>query len=735
MKYNSIFITVSFFICFSYLSKNLYAQDTLFTSSVDEIMRNKVQTELTIVTSATKIEQSLAEAPNLLSIVRRRQIIDFGYISLNNLTWNLPGFSMSKDYDRSTISARGNYENWNNNHMLMLIDGIPFNESIYGSAMTSEVTPLVFVKTVEVMRGAGSALYGTNAMNGLLNIKTISPTDLKGNVEVRSRIATDGTQIYDAIAGVNDNRLSLVASFNHYYTQGNEYLSYDGSGRVDATGNLRKFTVPDARESSYFFAKADFKGKFSGLSFQYHEHLWEYKTGHGFAFQIPDKDEILKENRRILALTYKNPTTTKNLNYEFVLRYQRKGIDWNMRLLPNNAFLGTTNYPNGLSENVKTKIDDVFSRAQISYQFENKSLLLAGLENTFLYYGGDDFHESNVDLTNTFKPNPNGEFKRLNGYLEYMQHHILRNTGLFVQYISPKLIKQKLTITAGLRLDNQYFNYTEIYNPQRRVSSKSFTQLDPRLSLVYKATEKIYLKAMYGRAFRTPSPAEMFGANTYAIASNITQLQPESLESFEFSTDVNLNKQLFLRANAYYTTSDNAIGYSIQNNALSTNLYSTQTAGFELETTYNSENFTAFANYSFAKRLGETILDTTISASKNLTWTPAHNFKIGASYKFGKFYASLLSYYQGTVLRRSSDIAITSFNNTTIDTQKYRPNEIAAFVNLDAKVGVNVSKNLELSVFVSNLLNTEAYLLKNFAYPMDYRIPQRMIMFDVKFVY
>jgi outer membrane receptor for ferrienterochelin and colicin len=393
--FSSIFVTT---VVFAQISPDTL----LFESNVGEILKKKPQEETTFVTSATKTEQSIAEAPNLLSVVKRRQIFDLGYISLNNLTWNLPGFSISKDYDRNTISARGNYENWNNNHILMLIDGIPFNESIYGSAMTSEITPLVFVKSVEVMRGAGSALYGANAMNGLLNIKTINPADLKGNVEVRTRIAQNGTQIYDAIAGVNDSRLSLVAAFNHYYTQGNEYLSYDASARKDNNGNLQKFKVRDGRESSYFFAKADFKGKFSGLSFQYHEHLWNFKTGHGWAFQIPDKDEIMRENRRIIALTYKNPETNKKLNYEFVLRYQRKAIDWNMRLLPNKAALGTIMYPNGLSENVKTKMDDIFSRAQISYQFQHKGQLLAGIENTFLYYGGDDLHESNVDLTNTF---------------------------------------------------------------------------------------------------------------------------------------------------------------------------------------------------------------------------------------------------------------------------------------------------------------------------------------------
>jgi iron complex outermembrane receptor protein len=292
-----------------------------------------------------------------------------------------------------------------------------------------------------------------------------------------------------------------------------------------------------------------------------------------------------------------------------------------------------------------------------------------------------------------------------------------------------------MTITAGLRLDNQSFSYTDITQINRPILDKSFTQLNPRLSVVFKTTEKLYLKAMFGRAFRTPSPAEIFSANTYAVASNIKQLQPESVDSFELSADYNANKKLFMRLNGYYTSFENLIGYSIQNNALATNLYSTKTVGFEIETTYNSEKFTAFANYGFAKRLSEVILDTTIIASKEVTWVPAHTAKIGATYRVGKFYLSAVANYQGNVLRRNSDNVLTSFNGNTIDVTKYRPNTVAAFVNLDTKIGFKASKNFEFACFISNLLNIEAYALKNFAYPMDYRLPLRAIMLDIKFNY
>ncbi len=158
-----------------YAQDSLAKQPLLFPASVQELLVIQPTIEATEVTTATKVAQNIFEAPNIINSYKRRDFIDYGFFSFNQLLWLQPNFSMSKDYDRMTVSARGVYEAWNNNHLLLLVDGVPINENIYGSALTWEVTPLVFTKSVEVMRGGGSALYGTNAMNGLLSIQTVSP--------------------------------------------------------------------------------------------------------------------------------------------------------------------------------------------------------------------------------------------------------------------------------------------------------------------------------------------------------------------------------------------------------------------------------------------------------------------------------------------------------------------------------------------------------------------------------
>src|SRR5882762_987726 len=93
------------------------------------------------ITTASKFEQSIKDAPSTTSLITRDQILKYGWLSGNEVLYRLPGFSMSQDYDRQTVSSRGIYEGWNNNHLLMLIDGVPMNDNMYGTAFTWENTP------------------------------------------------------------------------------------------------------------------------------------------------------------------------------------------------------------------------------------------------------------------------------------------------------------------------------------------------------------------------------------------------------------------------------------------------------------------------------------------------------------------------------------------------------------------------------------------------------------------
>jgi len=109
------------------------------------------------VISSSKVEQRQIEAPNVVSAIPLDLSSYYGSRSINDILSFQPGFFIAQDYERSTVGFRGMFEGWNNNHLLMLIDGIPFNDNLYGTAYTWDITPLNFTNSLEVIFGPSSA--------------------------------------------------------------------------------------------------------------------------------------------------------------------------------------------------------------------------------------------------------------------------------------------------------------------------------------------------------------------------------------------------------------------------------------------------------------------------------------------------------------------------------------------------------------------------------------------------
>ncbi|HJV23792.1 MAG TPA: hypothetical protein VJ570_13905, partial [Holophagaceae bacterium] len=70
------------------------------------------------IISVSKVAQRPIDAPGVVSAIQAETLRDYGWTSLNEVMGNQPGFVPSQDYDRRTLSARGVYEGWNNNHIL-----------------------------------------------------------------------------------------------------------------------------------------------------------------------------------------------------------------------------------------------------------------------------------------------------------------------------------------------------------------------------------------------------------------------------------------------------------------------------------------------------------------------------------------------------------------------------------------------------------------------------------------
>jgi outer membrane receptor protein involved in Fe transport len=680
-------------------------RDTLYTMSLEELMSVEI-------VSASKFSQRISEAPSTVSVITKKQIQNYGWVSAQDVLNRQPGFAPSQDYERRTTSSRGVFESWNNNHMLMLIDGVPMNVVYTGTALTTEATPLTFSKSMEIIRGPGSALYGSNATNGVVSLNSVSAKDMTSPVEVRYRKANWNTNIADLSMGWSGKDVSVVSSFTLFNTAGYSYKSLDAS-------NTKYFDIHQGQNNYYLFNKIQGEGKFAGWSLQQHEQQWHFDTGHGWYNLVPDQAENMTEHRRILVLKYKTPDQTKRFSQEYVLKYQNHTEDYNQRFIRN----GDPSYPYGMTEISKMRYTDYFARAQYSYSVLPNSNLLGGVEYSRFYYPGADFHLSNVNLNTDFSPTANNEMVDVGSTMPWLNGNGYGSVGIYAQYNTPTV--GGFTATFGGRYDRTSFTYNDLYAEGSPKVARTLSKFNPRVSLVYAVSDHVTFKLMGGTAFRSPSPFELFVGNSGNGTTNPAQMQPESIKTYEFASDIKLQKNVTWRANIFYTDFKNVIAYGSGNVLI--NLFSAASAGVENEVLFSFAKVDGFANYSYTKRMDEAGTDPAISLSKHtLTWYPQHIANAGMRCSVtNKLLVSGQAHYQGAVTRRESD--------QTAEYDLLRGASVKSWVTTDLKISYALSSHLDIGLQANNLLNANGYMFKTYAAPYDYRMSGRRLMIDVTF--
>ena len=126
-----------------------------------------------VVVSATRRMQSFAEAPISASVVERHELARHNPLSLSGPVNYISGVNQVG----GQVSIRGSsgYSRGTGSRVLLLLDGTPMLSADNGD-IKWDVIPTDEVERVEVIKGAGSALYGTGALGGVINVITRQPT-------------------------------------------------------------------------------------------------------------------------------------------------------------------------------------------------------------------------------------------------------------------------------------------------------------------------------------------------------------------------------------------------------------------------------------------------------------------------------------------------------------------------------------------------------------------------------
>jgi outer membrane cobalamin receptor len=206
--------------------------------------------------AVSSLNLSSRESPSIVTVINRDEIRNSGARDLTDVLRLVPGFDVMQDLQFVLgLSLRGSWAN--EGKILVLMDGVPFNELLYQSVAVGNRFPVDAIERIEIIRGPGSAIYGGSAEYGVINIIT-------GAAETLNGVSVFGT------TGLHKNGL---ARLNGGISAGqkSEDWSWDlgvfkGSGNVSDQKFLGQYNLVDSTTADPVNVNAGLKYK--GFAFR-----------------------------------------------------------------------------------------------------------------------------------------------------------------------------------------------------------------------------------------------------------------------------------------------------------------------------------------------------------------------------------------------------------------------------------------------------------------------------------
>ena len=220
------------------ISGKVIAQETteeemdIFDMSLEELLNVDIS-------AASKKSESQLEAPGIVSVVPKDEFIIYGDRNLHQLMQRQPSVYTRHSfvYSDNMAAFRGDMSTHAEMHTLILFNGRPIRESAQGHNVNMYTTfPLATLESVELIRGPGSVLYGSNAFTGLVNLKT-RPVPDSNEFSFSSMVGSYGYYETDIYAGGRYGELGYITAARTAGQHGYRYSMIDALG---AYGSDRK---------------------------------------------------------------------------------------------------------------------------------------------------------------------------------------------------------------------------------------------------------------------------------------------------------------------------------------------------------------------------------------------------------------------------------------------------------------------------------------------------------------
>lgn len=633
---------------------NIGANDTLILN-IGLVM--KILEIDQVVISADKIEKRVAELTVSTNIIKPYLLSDNHITDAQEIINKTSGIEVLDG--QASVRGGSGYSYGAGSRVLALIDGLPMLSADAGN-IKWQYLPMENLSQIEIIKGASSVLYGSSALNGIINFRTADAT----NIPVTQFFTEAG--IYDRPKNTSwiwwdSPRVFSTTGFSHLQKFGKTDLAIGANLLIDP--GYRKLN--DENVARINFKLKRFSDKTEGLNYGIN-----LNAGYN-----NKQDFILWEDAETGALK-QSPSTAREYHGTFLT------VDPFISLRKTDLY----------QHDLKMRLQSTTSRLPESEQ--NNSDAISLYAEYQLWYRLFDFLDLTAGLSENYSIVKSNFFN----------DHSYLNIAAFTQFeIRPV---KRLKAVAGIRLENYSLDGT----------SEGIIPI-LRAGLNWQAAGFTFLRASFGQGYRYPSIAEKFGATTLGSVQIIAN--PDILSESGWSTELGIKQGVSLGEMTgqadfalFFLQNSNMIEYmfGIYPEGLgfrAANVEQSRVYGLELELmlsrSFGAVMTTATGGYTYMYPVEYNEL-TNENSDVFLKYRRKHSGIISLGTQWKKFNVGISAYIKSKILN-IDEIFLTTPILPGFD--EYWAGHNTGYGALDVNIGYRINEKFSLSLAVKNLTNTE----------------------------
>jgi outer membrane receptor for ferrienterochelin and colicins len=455
-----------------------------------------------VISSASRYGQSLYEAPASVTVISRDEIRRFGYRTLAEVLSAAGGLFTTYDRNYTYLTVRGLANTGDfNTRILVLLDGRRLNQPVDDDSLlgTEELVDLAALERVEIIRGPGSTLYGTNAFYAVVNLVTRTGASARGTEAQLSGGSFETGQASLSGGTRTAAGLDVFAVASGYTSRGPDlyYPEFD----APATNDGRAVGL-DGDSFGRGLVRV-MKGDFTVEGF-YSSRRKEIPTA-SYDTLFGDPREKTRDGGGMLSAGYEHA-------------FADLSRVWATASYQSGFYDGEYPYEDGL----------------VGDFIRSRWLTLEGQYQRF--------------VAGRHRVSAGGELRR--------------NLRLEQGVTDALSFRQSSRVAAGfLQAELRFSERVTLYAGGRYDHYDTFGgSFSPRVVVVAEPAAGTWLKGIYGRAFRAPSAYELYYEDGSVTQKPALDLEPERLETFEVAVERRVRPGLRGSVAFYHTKVRNLIG-------------------------------------------------------------------------------------------------------------------------------------------------------------------------------